>query len=165
MEKLTSMTEFVLDINNLVEKEYDQFMSEHNGQKLRLIEKYANFLSQPLNISMFIPAKLVDGEWVVLQKPVFKGDSSSHWLDNQEYLLVLSNVLFEGFELNQKNISKLENIICITKKNIQLTFFNKEKSVFLDELDTNKTKEILSIEHIVKYNLTLTTTAKKQIGL
>jgi hypothetical protein len=48
--KLPSMVEYVLNINNSIKKQYDQFISEHNGQKLRFIEKFANFLSQRLQL-------------------------------------------------------------------------------------------------------------------
>lgn len=34
-----------------------------------VIQQYTKFITQPLNLSMFIPAKLVNGKWEVLEEP------------------------------------------------------------------------------------------------
>ena len=52
--KLVSMTDFVLNINELVPKESDQFFQSWQNKKLMIIENYANFLKEPLKLEMFI---------------------------------------------------------------------------------------------------------------
>ena len=114
------------------------------------------FGRQILNISFFVPAKFVDGEGVVLELPIFKGDSSSHWLDNQEYLLAKSNVLFEGFEIEQDSFNNDPKELYIKKDKIKFGWnYN----------NTNWNFYFKTIEDLLKYELTLTATAKKQIGL
>jgi len=130
--------------------------------------KFDIFLSLKLEIWQFVPCKLVDGVWMVLSKP--KGyDSYINWeVFNppfEEYKQAKERCLFEGFELNQKDVSKLKNIICITKNKIQITFFKKENGIFLDDLTTNETFETRRIEGLVPHNLELTPTALKQLGL
>ena len=58
------------------------------------------------------------------------------------YKQAKEKVLFKGFDLNQKDLSKLENIFCLTKEYFQISFFTKEKGCFMDNLKTNKTYEI-----------------------
>ena len=74
-------------------------------------------------------------------------------------------VLFKGFDLNQKDLSKLENIFCLTKEYFQISFFIKEKGCFVDNLKTNKTYEIKTIEDLIQFELELTESAIKQTGL
>ena len=94
---------------------------------------HAKFLQQTPTIGMFVPT---DEEGNVLEEP--KGtDLNDSFLSMQldfiecdKYQQAEQRVIFEGWELNQKDISKLENIICITKDKTQLTFFKVEKGVF-----------------------------------
>jgi len=90
---------------------------------LNKIRSYTFFITQPLNIGMFIPAKLVYGKWEVLEKP-YEGmfeieantkksgwkylqrdkehgdnryyDSVKFELANKEYKQALENVIFKG---------------------------------------------------------------------
>lgn len=149
----------------------DFLQSLHVADRLKwhLLRIRIAFGRLDLNISMFVPAKLVDGEWVVLEEP--KGKKCCGGIKNDcycrgylqyeeqeliEYQTALSNVLFEGFKIenyeNQDYSIKSENII--------LNVFCKQckKNWFL-------LKGIETIENILKYNLTLTATAKKQLGL
>jgi hypothetical protein len=93
MEKLIPMTDFVLE----------QGKKPNNSDfRERFVVKtlnYANFLKQNLNVSMFAPVKLVDGVWVILEEP--RIDIS----DIHEYQSAQSNVLFEGFEVINDNIT------------------------------------------------------------
>lgn len=47
------MTDFVLNINELVPKESDQFFQSWQNKKMMIIENYARFLKEPLRIEMF----------------------------------------------------------------------------------------------------------------
>ena len=133
---------------------------------------FDNFLSQQPNIGMFVPAVFEDGEWRVLSKPIFDFNNEYDGEKRREFAIALKefetaldNVIFEGFELNQKDTSKLENIICITLGKIQLTFFLKNKALFLDNLENNYTTKINTIEQLTPYNLTLTSKFAKELGL
>ena len=55
---------------------------------------YANFISQQLNIGMFVPAVFKDGEWVVLEEPNRSTHTNEYCL---EYQKAKDNVLFDGF--------------------------------------------------------------------
>ena len=132
------------------------------SRKFELCDNFANFLSQQPNIGMFVPAVEENGEWRILEAP----NRSTHTNEEcDQYATALDNVIFDGFELNQKDTSKLENIICITLGKIQLTFFLKNKALFLDNLENNYTTEIKTIEDLIPYSLTLTPKFAKEFGL
>lgn len=120
-------------------------------------ERYANFLKQPLELWMFVACKLVDGAWVVLEEPdrdnnkydvydrefcYFNDGLFFH--DEQEYQEAKDRVLFEGFE----------------KDNYFVT--HKSHASFFYPISCLHEQ---SIEDLVKYNLELTPTALKKIGL
>ena len=153
--KLISMTSFVLqrDITDIKQRDS--------------IVKYANFLKLPLKLEMFVPCDEVGN---LLEEPIFHEPNNENEIGNyqiliDEYYEAKAKVLFEGFNLNQKDFSKLESIFCLTKECFQITFFTKEKGCFMDNLKTNKTYEIKTIEDLIQYNLQLTENAVKQIGL
>ena len=144
------MTDFVLDINNLVKKKYDQFTYEHNGQKLRLIEKYANFLKQPLTLGMFVPC---DADGNVLEEPehFFAWCQSDHYFNASEsathqcseFKKAQSKVLFNGFN------SELYSKTC------KIMFFNNffmAASVGIRRLNRNRVNIIMDL---VPYNIDL----------
>lgn len=128
---------------------------------------YSKFLKQQLEIWMFIPCKLVDGVWVVMEEP--NEDNSKYWnvgLDGEfnhnqfidereEYQEAKDRVLFEGFEYNKHT--------CQIKDKDDLYFFFSER--YCELYFEGSANYIEYIEEIVKYNLELTKTAKKQIEL
>lgn len=99
--ELISMVDFVL--MGIRECYKDTF--EYNTQ-------YANFLNQPLNISMFVPAIFEGGKWIVLEMPEHFFEWSTRTLGTtlseyelhiaspecQQYQTALDNVIFKGFE-------------------------------------------------------------------
>ena len=116
--------------------------------------KRVAFGRQTLNISMFIPAKLIDGEWVVLDDVFYlKNETVTHELLN-EYEMAKSTVLFEGFEARK---GKAIHLIEFWINDNFLFTYNSSCKYFLMVGST--------VENLVTYNLTLTNTAKKQIGL
>ena len=131
---------------------------------------FDEFLEQPLKVEMFVPC---DEEGNVLKEPNPKdvypaptAEEEIDFLDSlEQYNQAKEKVLFKGFELNQKDLSKLESIFCLTKECFQITFFTKEKGCFMDNLKTNKTYEIKTIEDLIEYDLQLTENAVKQIVL
>lgn len=143
MKKLISMTDFI-------------FKTSDNPSKLGfkgdlyIIRQYAKFLKQLLELCMFVPCKLVDGVWVVLEEPKEKDfwesmprrNGKRAWNTHRdlfeialrEYQQAKEKCLFEGYD---GSIEQLKDLI-----NLNLT-----------------------IENMVKYNLELTPTAQKQIGI
>lgn len=157
--KLKSMTDFVLEQDKLILKQKIDAITF----TMRATD-YALFLNQPLKLRMFVPCDKDDN---VFEIPIFEYKKENlKYLKGMELLIaeetnkrVLQyqnaeeNVIFEDWELNQKDISKLENIIFISKDKIQLTFFKKEKSIFLDNFYNNETFEIKTIEDLIPYKL------------
>ena len=163
--KLISMTDFVLEQNEKIKKE--KYGIESYYSTIQVSINYANFLKQPLKLEMFVP---LDDGGNILEEPIFFEPNNENEIGNyqiliDEYYEARAKVLFEGFDLNQKDFSKLENIFCLTKECFQITFFTKEKGCFMDNLKTNKTYEIKTIEDLIEYDLQLTENAIKQIGL
>ena len=132
------------------------------------IVKYANFLKQPLKLEMFVPC---DEDGDVLEEPKIEeeyvDERTTQIFAQYQYDLdkAKEKVLFEEFNLNQKDFSKLESIFCLTKECFQITFFTKEKGCFMDNLKTNKTYEIKTIEDLIQFELELSESAIKQIVL
>ena len=79
-----------------------------------LIKQYANFLNQPLNLGMFVPAIEVKGKWVVLEHPdnmVFIDVmQQSEYL--KQYQLAKDKTLFKGFD----SVRYVNEIIIIKHK-------------------------------------------------
>jgi hypothetical protein len=154
MENLISITDFVLT-NKYTE----------TGHR-----NYANFLRQPLSIEMFIPCKLVDGVWVVLEEPIkritvfnYEGGSSPdfHPIDIEEYQEVKERCLFKGFEYKKEIRNSGGNYTHFLKNN-DFEIYIQWGGFYVSGKNENK---IETIEGLVKYKPKLTATAQKQIGL
>lgn len=166
--KLISMTAFVLQFDKPVGYFEDQ--SDFLNCQVDYMSKvmnYAQFLKQPLNLGMFFPC---DEDGDILDEPRDYEQRLPNMMTeyNDEvyrYKQAKEKVLFKGFDLNQKDLSKLENIFCLTKEYFQISFFTKEKGCFMDNLKTNKTYEIKTIEDLIQFELELTESAIKQTGL
>lgn len=137
--KLLSMTEFVLEEGN---------PSNTDCQFADKVMAYANFLKQPLELWMFVPC---DKDGSVVEKPECSLDKECASPTCVKYQQAKERVLFEGFE-----VRKMKGWNILDFPNNQ---YSKDFSVFEDAF-----KE-LTIEDLIKYNLTLTPTAIKQIGL
>lgn len=160
---LKSMVAFV---KWLTENDSDDLQSGDRTNMLsvlfiRRIIAYCDFLSQKLELWMFVPCKLVDGVWVVLEEPQKFSDENwnetklSDWGAHcQEYQESKDRVLFEGFEIHAIDYV---NVIVRHKDGFLMNWINNIKCFF--------GKKNLTIEDLVKYNLELTPTAQKQIGV
>ena len=160
--KLVSMIDFVQWIKFEPPKT-DEDHSNHFGYKFGMVCKYANFLNQPLNLGMFVPAIEVDGKWEVLEEPknfeaTMKGNyftsSKSELFLLQQYQKAKENVLFEGFELN---IFKSANVL----RNENISFY-EQFSNFKDRFDSICLK---TIQDLIKYKPTLTKKGLEVSGL
>ena len=129
------MTDFVLYAHDEIEDSLD---SEH------LMYCYANFLKQPLELWMFVPCGY-DGN--ILEDPIFNEPNNEI-----EYHL-------EYAYQQAKERCLFEKIIGynICKDGSFYIYYNKESIIFITKKDT--------IESISGYNLALTPTALKQLGL
>lgn len=153
MDKLIGMTDFVLKnytTKGAVKDLYKRMISFYN---------YANFLGQILELWMFVPSKLVNGVWVVLEEPknVFSDSpdkKTSEMYQNSslfiEYQEAKDRVLFEGF--------------------LFYKYDNESFSLDLSDSDGSETFCFMKNETIedlltFDYEFKLTPTAKKQIGL
>ena len=160
MERLISMTDFVLD-----GQETADYIKLYNG-----CFKYAKFLSQKLELWMFIPSKLINGVWVVLEEPNINDFKSKHFCESgeckayfdelKEYQEAKDRVLFEGFKQNIYNETGSFEIV--NDKGFQICVYKALPKYFLWLGCT----EERTVESAIYFNvLVLTESAKKQIGL
>lgn len=136
MKKLIGMTAFIIYINS----------KEHSLRALTQIRDYANLLLLKLELWMFVPCKLVDGVWVVLEEPVYTDPSNLYYNADyvKEYQEAKERCLFEilSYEEDSENYWYFG----ITEFNL----IGVDKSEVIESLAT--------------YELNLTDTAKKQLG-
>lgn len=156
MGKLISMTDFVLSLNTKkLPKGFDKHISDSFEFSTKCI-KYANFLKQELNIGMFVPAKKVNGVWVVLEEPYNDGENSQYFLSAmEEYQESKENVLFEVFIVSENS----GNIIVTNGRNSILFSIRN----FVKHIESGK--RIFNIECVHSFDLTLTQSAKNQLDL
>jgi hypothetical protein len=147
--KLISMTDFVLEQSKRIMNVEITHLESHEE-----IVNYARFLKQPLKLEMFIPC---DEYGNVLTGEPLSPAKDSEWIrwenESEIYLKKKSLLTFKGFELNKRNIKNLDNIFCLTKDKFQLTFFKNENSIFLDNLITNQTFKIFTIEDLIIHDI------------
>ena len=159
-DTLIGMVEFVkLQIQRIIDCEITHIRS-HNE-----IVKYANFLSQTPEIWMFVPAKFENGVWAVLEAPRSYSDNRTAKADlyseqyKKEYTDAKERCLFEGFEVYETEFfnKDLPKSICIYDV-IHPLWWHK------DTMSWHLSRDIKTIEDLCKYNLTLSPTAKKELG-
>lgn len=114
---------------------------------------YANFLNQPLNISMFVPAVFDDGKWVVLEIPIKLNDKDSEVFysasdkEIEQYQQAKDKVIFEGCII-------ADNELWFDAQKIAKFAFGKW--IFI---------ESETIQDLIKYKPTLTKYGQQQSGL
>jgi len=138
MKNLISMTDFILE---------DKYV----GSPINMNKQYAKFLKQPLELWMFVPC---DENGNVLEEPkdyktymiMYSGVRQTHSeiLKCQKYKQAKERCLFEGFEMYKGNPYN----------------YNKARAFTKDYID-----EKWNIEKIIHWELELTETAIKQLGL
>lgn len=162
--KLTSMTERVLSeikvYNNTC---YAEDESALNQLKKKL-ENHVDFLIQKLELWMFVPCKFVEGIWVVLDHPdvkeqFYRDHYDGGWWNSfvdykKECQEAKDRVLFEGFEIKEYS----GKLLSVEYKGVSVFFKIPVKEWYTPN-------GFDAIEDLVKYNLELTPTAQKQIGL
>jgi len=159
--KLISMTDFVLqqDITDIKQRDS--------------IVKYANFLNQPLKLEMFVPC---DDEENVLEEPnrwndylefPESFDGNKEWDELYDYQQAKEKVLFEDSILIDETMYHQTKRVLIMLKSyptfrILNQFYYRDGSIERQLFPNN---ENLRIEDLIKFELELTESALKQIGL
>jgi len=137
--KLVSMIDFVFNMR--------QNKSKDNIRRFWSCEKYANFLNQPLNIGMFVPAIEVGGKWEVLEMPTPNISDSGNWnfqARENQYQQAKDRVLFEGLEC----VGVGNGFITIIKGNVMFT-----------------ASDVNIIEDLISFEPTLTARGQELSGL
>ena len=100
METLISMTDFIININEICPKENMEVI-EWWGKKLDVIENYAKFLKQPLKLEMFVPC---DEDGNVISKFYSEKENTKNLTFSQlsnQYQIAETKVLFENIPISQ----------------------------------------------------------------
>lgn len=150
------MTDFVLK-SETKGMEAQSIVHQHSERTRRYYEilKYAKLLKTPLNIGMFIPCdeegNIIEDrpEPKALSKGVFNYTAQNIW--DEKYNKAKDKVLFKGFEVNE-----LGAVYIITDKNIRFVVTNVFNKGLMPPWN---------VEYLTKYNLKLTNTALRQLGL
>jgi hypothetical protein len=152
--KLISATEY---------SDYLQASTRFDSVKWELFRLFVKFLKQNLELWMFVPCKLVEGVWVVLEEPK-ENDLSGSFFDMQtgfhyekEYQEAKNRCVFTGFEVTIYNVNENSTVDIIGINKLRL-FWKDKKEWYKSALNS-------TIEDLVKYNLELTPTAQQQLGL
>ena len=153
------MVERVLDLEKIEIGKSVEFSSHI---KYDYVKWYANFLSEPLNIDMFVPAIFVGGKWEVLVEPKKRTDgrTNADWLARlEQYQLAKDKVLFEGFEVEKidKVIGTFLGVIIFKNKRYVFYPFDNRLSISGDRC--------YIINDLIKYAPTLTVKGLKDSGL
>jgi hypothetical protein len=151
MEKLILMTDFLLEQVKILIHGKDPANIKKYDYVLRTTA-YARFLKQPLELWMFVPC---DDDGTVLEEKNFNKVS---WELNDYYQQAKERCLFDGFEIIKQNFSGKDYRL-VRNKDTYVFFYDKIKNKW-EQVNDYKT-----IESLVFYNLTITATALKQIGL
>lgn len=150
--KVISMTDFVLE-------QAEIYRFRDDCEFAYIVRKYANFLKQPLELRMFIPC---DENGNYLPEPESRGvhphyiteptneelEAYNDWLEAKE------RCLFKGF--------KYQNSICVSNDDIDIYIDSDDIKVYNG---FEKHYTVNTIEDLLKFDLELTPTAQKQIGL
>ena len=146
--KLISCTDKVIelvkeDFNN---GEYPKFNFRDK------VNNYANFLKQPLTLSMFVPC---DDDGNVLSNP--KDSTLQYQKRIDKYQQAKERVVFEGFEDRYS-----ESGYQVSNENILIVFYDAGYIVTYKACFDYKTE---TIESVIQFNLTITPTAVKTYQL
>jgi hypothetical protein len=151
--KLLSMTDFVLGQEITIEvqslgEQWSSRVSRYNK-----ISSYAKLLKQPLELWMFVPC---DEDGNFLEEPKhYKSTIIFIEGERRKYQQAKERCLFEGYLFSvNKLIGDFQEILVLpfSNRNVQfhITDFTKENQ---------KSKKVLTVEDLVKYDLQLTETA------
>ena len=124
-------------------KDFGKLLKDKSDSEYRrLRENFDNFLEKPLKLGYFIPC---DENDLPLEEPSFIDDAFNIKL--YKYQKAKQRVLFEGFEYDKEN---------------DWVTYNEFARFFVSELQNGKVEDLFKL---IKDEITLTETSKKEIGL
>lgn len=150
--KLMSMIEFVFFVQTYSEEPLTDL------QILNKITSYAEFLKQPLTLGIFVP---VDEKGNVLKEELkysFATEESNAGIRHKNYREAQNKVLFEGFNIVKSDIETLNHTIFVENKKGEQVGYNKS-------WEDNWNFYGITIENLVGFELELSESALKQIGI
>ena len=143
---LKSMTDFVLEQNEKINKNFKKNILMTQGETLDelnnfvdVVTNYANFLKKPLKLGYFIACSEMDNPIIF-----YGGIPSKKKLELFEE--AKQRVLFEGFEYDKEN---------------DWVTYNEFARFFVSELQNGKVEDLFKL---IKDEITLTETSIKEIG-
>jgi len=150
MEKLRSMSEYVLDIVQTPNVN-EAICFEQTQARLDKIYQYALFLKQPIKLGMFIYCDKDDNILKHMNDiyPFATNEEIIEWEEG------LKPILFNGWKLNEGESFKNKEVITITNRSIQLTFFKKTGMVIYENLVIKSSFIVKTIGDIAHSNLEL----------
>ena len=169
-----TMTEYVLEQYALKFTpkglDYAEEFSDFCLTKLDRINNLANFLSETLNPSMFVPAVFEDGKWVIFEPLQYCCSGASNQCgcmgmpinvssmeELQQFQSALENVYFDGFEFDVE-----EDEFLYIKSNEHKIIFDLKESVVIH--NTNDNSDFATkIEDIICLKLKLTPTIQNRL--
>lgn len=153
MKKLIPMTDFVLKVVQTPNIN-EAICLEQTDARLQKIYQYALFLKQPLQLGMFVP---IDEEGNFTEEPAETIGGVE--LYSEKYQKAKENVLFEGFEV----IGIDENHVELINNDFSIDFFKHSATIITDSYHIEYPVKLC--EDLLEYNLTLSESAIKQLGL
>lgn len=163
-----SMTDFILNVDRNKPKAKSLLsitdIHEYKRNVYDEILNYANFIKQPLLLSMFVPCDEDDNP---IQKPKEHIDNRSlYYKELEQYQKALDRVLFEEFEIQDYEKHKIldhEETVFLTSKDIDdgdcIAHRHKSNKYFYYNYETIESLTLFYTE------INLTDSAIKQIGL
>ena len=148
------MVERVLDLEKIEIGKSVEFSSHI---KYDYVKWYANFLSEPLNIGMFVPAIFMGGKWEVLEEPKWANHTTQSYKPAMhQFQQAKDNVIFEGLKFS--NSSFEYEIYSMFGESMSIEIKTKHiKAVHSESIKT--------IQDLIKYSPTLTAKGLKDSGL
>jgi hypothetical protein len=150
--KLISMTDFVIENENMV-KQTESEMSKD----LFKLSQYANFLKQPLKLEVFVPCD-DDGNVIKLPNACICINLCNLC---KKYEQAKEKVLFEGFEYKKELRNSGGNYTHFVTNN-KIEIYVQWGGFYVFGKTENK---IENIEDLIKFDLTLTQSVIKKLGL
>jgi len=137
---------------SMVEYVITQWSINLTAKQRNNIERYANFLSQKLELWMFVAC---DENGNVLEEPKYPCHDSLY----TEYDLALSKVIFEGFEYIEAYNENSEGELRSSDKKCRIIHYKGKIKGIVWGGDIN------TIEDLLKYNLDIKESIAKELGL
>jgi len=133
--------------------------------------EYCKFITQPLNLSHFVPAIEKDGKWIVLEKYI-KTISEEYWDNNSigrvfskeevQYQKALDNVVFKGWHIDFRD----SLTIIISDANDNIIEFKENGDIYIfDEFLVKSIEDAIFYSERENINLEVNETIIKKFGL